>query len=424
MKITVNDDLALDEIGLGPHILPDKEIGFIEIGKWKRECRIRRFYTKDFHIPKDFFPHELPLELDYDWKETEDTLKLGPVIAFLVSNKIRLKGAIHSYKKYMEHYPDVRGLVFISTTKQIYEEDELMKGHYYNPISQEIDLVERSFPLADVIYKRCGSSRKGLFQRLSKKVKIFNWPNLNKLAQYNVFRNNDNLKGHFPKTIELRKMKTVDSMLQEFPTIYVKPINRAKAKGICTISKRGESYILTKETENQSMSRIELKQFLEGLKARGKYILQQAGPTIQNKNIVLRSIMQKNEKGDWTFTSGYSRIGKDGSVITNRMHTKEFLKLEESFKKYYDVSEQDANLIMDKLITICTDVCNGFDQAGLNFGDLAFDLMLDTNLHFWVIEVNNRHHNHRSPLLTIKDYEMYRRVITTPLLYAKYLSGF
>lgn len=426
MKIIVNEGLTNNEIGIPESILPDRETAIFELGQWKKEVLIKRLDTEDVHVSKDFFPYDIPLDLPYERKEKIETIKLGPVIAVIVPNRKREYAELCNYKKYMELYQQVNGLVFISSTNRIDFGKRVMRGYYYNPILKEIDPVERIFPFPDAVYKRCGSRKRRTFQMLSEMVnyKVFNWPNLNKMGQYRMFRNNESLFAHFPKTKRLRSINTVKGMLRDYPMIYLKPINGGKAKGIMALSKTGDSYIMTKESEKKELNNKELAMYIEQIKSNKQYIVQQAAPKVANKNIVLRAILQKNDVGEWVFSGGYTRIGIEGSDITNRIHTKEFMKLEDSFMKFYHMNDTEAKSFVELMVGTCKRICEGFDEAGINFGDLAFDLIVGPNLKIWIIEVNNRYHNHRSPLLTIQDREMYDRVISIPLLYAKYLAGF
>lgn len=427
MRIVVNNDLQENEIAISHNILPNKKNGTIEIGMWKKDVVINRIETEEeIHVPEGFFPFHVPLHLKYKWKETQGTLKLGPVIAFLVTDGKKKYSGIKRYKRYMSNYPRVNGIVFISTVEQTDFERNEMKGFFYDPVKKDFDPVERTFPFPDAVYRRCNFRKKSKYHLLSSKLnnKIFNGPVLNKYKQYQTFLKDKKVLSHFPNTKLLKSIKSVEEMLMKYSAVYMKPISSYKAKGIVTVCKKDDRYIITENTVKDVMTRKELIKYIKRLKKNKRYILQQAVPCIDEKNIVFRAIMQKNEENRWMFTGGYSRVGSEGSVVTNRLHTKEFLSIQECFQKYYQLSQSQADDFEKKLVETCLNVCRGFDKAKVNFGDLAFDIMVDHQLKIWVIEVNNRAHNHRSPLLTVKDRKLYRKVVSTPLLYAKYLSGF
>lgn len=427
MRIMVNKDLKENEIGLPENILQGETKGFIEIGKWKKEVNIKRLWTEHIHVPNGFCPYALPLEIPYKWLEEGNTLKLGPVIAYVVQGKKQGFNWNRRYRKYMKHYPSVKGLVFLTTHSRVDVENECMRGYYYNPEKREIDPVERTFPFPDAIYQRYPSARKKYSNSLREKVgnRIFNMPNLNKLEQYQILRHDKSLQTHFPTTKRLKSMKSIDNMLKKFDTIYIKPIHSREGKGIVTLKKIGKSlYKVTDMEEVKNLERNGLEDYINRMMKDKKYILQQAAPMIENKNIVLRSIMQKNNHNEWVLSGGYARIGSEGGIVTNRILTKEFLTLDDCFSQYYQLTEDERQKVIDSIIQICIDVCVGYEQAGIHFGDVAFDLIVGSDLKVWVIEVNNRSHNHRSTLMTLRDRHMYRKVVSTPLLYASFLSGF
>lgn len=427
MKIKINQNLKDNEIGINEKVLPGVDRGFLEIGKWKREVIFKRLKTEDVEVPMGFCPDDIPKHISYKWLEKGNTLKLGPVIAYIVQSKKEGFNWNRRYRKYMKYYQSVNGLIFFTTHSRVDMENEVMRGYYYNHEKREIDPVERTFPFPDAIYQRYPSSKKKYSERLREMVnnRIFNTPNLNKLEQFQILRNSKGLLSNFPTTKRLKSIKSIDYMLKKFGTIYIKPINSREGKGIVTLRKVGKNkYKLTDIDAVKTLERKGMEAYIKNIMRKKKYILQQAAPMIQNKNIVLRSIMQKNEQNEWVFSGGYARIGCDGGIVTNRIFTKEFLTLDDCFSHYYHLGENERKRLINSMIQICKDVCVGYEKAGISFGDVAFDLIVGTDLKVWVIEVNNRSHNHRSTLLTLRDRHMYRRVISTPLLYAKFLSGF
>jgi len=67
--------------------------------------------------------------------------------------------------------------------------------------------------------------------------------------------------------------------------------------------------------------------------------------------------------------------------------------------------------------------CEQLEQTGFRYGNLGFDIAIDTNNHIWIIEINNIYPDH-TIALDANDPLLYKTVMTTPLLYAKWLSGF
>lgn len=420
MKIVIDHGLTENEVALPDHLLRERTDGKIKVGQWEKEVIIQRTDKEAIVVNENFFPFHLPLELSYQMDEKEDTLRIGPIIAFLVTYKEKTYQEIKKYLPYMSLYHQVGGLVFITTVSQTNMSNKTMSGFFYLPHKHDFSHEVKTFPLPDAIFRRCNFYHRNEFQFFWEEMdgKIFNAPILDKYEQYETLKDGKGFS-YFPLTFRLDLlMDTMDDYLQSATSFYIKPTYRFQGKGIIYIKKLQNGYLMKTEKETKVVSKSQLMTILKSLFKR-KYIVQQAIEGKTNRNIAFRVIMQKNGHNEWEYSGGYARIGKIGSVITNRHSTKETMTIEKALEQFYQ-----APHIYEEMLKACFEVCEGFDEKGVHFGDLAFDVMVDYNLKVWVIEVNNRHHNHRSPLLTLKDVETYRKIIQTPLLYCKFLSQF
>lgn len=86
------------------------------------------------------------------------------------------------------------------------------------------------------------------------------------------------------------------------------------------------------------------------------------------------------------------------------------------------MNEDQVQKKLDELTLLSHLICRTFDQYGL-YGDVGIDLMVDQKGKVWVLEVNTLDTYHRFPL-RVREIDLYKKVIKTPLAYARFLAGF
>jgi hypothetical protein len=134
-------------------------------------------------------------------------------------------------------------------------------------------------------------------------------------------------------------------------------------------------------------------------------------------------IMQKDRSMQWSCSGIIAGLGKSESMGTNFLIVGYTLSCYEALKTVFRMNEKDTFLKQQEIINICIEVCKAHEKAMGNYGELAIDVLLDEEKNVWILEVNKTY-DHRFPLYSINDTEMYYRIITKPFEYAKALAGF
>ncbi|WP_043934160.1 YheC/YheD family endospore coat-associated protein [Bacillus sp. EB01] len=367
-------------------------------------------------------------EVDFKWRVERDTFYVGPVIAFIFNKQAKkiTSKRLRKLKKYTACYKDVGGLFIIASADSIDFENKTINGYYFYTGGPDIKgtWMPGRFPFPEVLFRR---GKAAALDQLSELMdgKAFNYPLLNKWELYDKLSDSPEVSHYFPETVQLQEKDRVVGMLGRFKCIYLKPAGGMKAAGIYTVTLEGDQYAV-KNVGNQTkhLDYGNFTAFLESLN-NTPYIAQQ--PIMNSdldRNIVFRVILQKNKEKTWKCSGTYARIGVKGSIATNRVLTDYFLPTSQALREVYKLSKKAARGKKQEIIGMCKKVCRELDDKNVHYGDVAFDVMVDSNLRVWIIELNNRSHNHNSPLKTIKDRKMYRRVVAAPLVYAGALAGF
>ncbi|ALC89729.1 hypothetical protein AM500_08070 [Bacillus sp. FJAT-18017] len=424
-------DLILPQC-LQNHFNETNETMTFAFGGFKKEVNVKfstNIGSESIGIHRQFAEaFSMLCEVDLKWRIERDTFHVGPVIAFIFNkqSKKMTPKRLRRLKKYTARYKDVGGLFIIASADSIDFKNKTIGGYYFNPGGPEKKETWESgiFPFPEVLYRR---GKAAALDQLSELMdeKVFNYPLLNKWELYDKLSDSPDVIHYFPETIQLQEKDRVFNMLGRFKCIYIKPSGGMKAAGIYTVTLEGEQYAV-KNVRNQTkhLDYGNFTAFLESLDNRPHLAQQPIMNSELNRNIVFRVILQKSEEKTWECAGTYARIGVKGSIATNRVLTDYFLPTSQALRKVYKLSKKAAKGKREELIGICKKVCRGLDEKNVHYGDVAFDVMVDSNLRVWIIEVNNRSHNHNSPLKTIKDRKMYRRIVAAPLVYAGALAGY
>lgn len=365
----------------------------------------------------------IPDDLKYEINTTEDSLSLGPVILYLISK--RLMKRLDKLKKRFENIASIKGLIIVSTASGINTKKNTITGYYLQSNTMESNWKEGIFPYPGAVFKRNGLPQdlnNDLFEKTNGRV--FNSQYFNKWDMWEWLSPNLFIRNHIPHTRELNHIANIYHMLDDYPSIYLKPANGSQGKGIIEIKRKNNQFQITDDkniaTEMEVIGSHPIIQSI--LKRNRKYIIQQGVPVKHDsRNVDFRIYMQKDETKQWKCTGLIARFAKPGSITTNLHHLDYLLPGKEALEKLFSLDQHDLELLEQKIVNICRDACQALDQYGC-FGDLAVDFILDNNLHVWILEMNKRY-GYKS-FSIMEESTLYSEIIRNPFLYASALAGF
>lgn len=83
--------------------------------------------------------------------------------------------------------------------------------------------------------------------------------------------------------------------------------------------------------------------------------------------------------------------------------------------------EEDAVKTENEMVIIVKAAIKIYEEKGMHIGDVAADLILDTNLHLWLLELQLNYGAEKGYLILP---ELFKDILVTPFKYAKALAGF
>lgn len=371
-------------------------------------------------------PDTLPYEVYID----NGNLYIGPVIAFVAaSHEYKLTAErINNITDYFMGYQDIKGLIFVCSGDRINRKYRAIEGYYYNPNGYDYKSRWQHgfFPYPDALFKKAKLDEK-IYEHLYSNIgnKIFNSINaLSKWKLWKLLSSNKSIKKHLPHTNKLKSFNSLEKMLNLYESVYLKPRNLSRGRGIIKVSKTKKEYLFIDRFNNKT--RIKNKnravKYVNKLIKR-KYIVQQAVPfKYNNRNVDFRVYMQKNCNMEWDCTGIVAKVGKKKSIVTNFHFRKYLLTGEETFKKLYGLNDKKRRKKELEIIKLCISACKIVEKNVGHLGDVAVDLIVDKNLKVWLLEIQVNYSVRRSA--SEFPPQLYRKIVTHPFEYGKFLGGF
>jgi hypothetical protein len=371
--------------------------------------------------PGLFSTFQIPTGLPYEVVIKGTEINIGPVIAIMLPKMISPKWL--SY--HLRYYSRIKGLIYVFTVKDIDTKTHTIRGYYYDPgpRNRHARWTIKRLPYPSAIYRRvfCRDIPQDLLKRVSGKV--FNSRTFNKWELWEWLSQDPSLREHLPYTAKLTKIKDLDIILDTFGSVYLKRIESQQATGMFMVWKSEQGYHFVDRDRNETfISTPEAFEFIENLRCQD-YIIQQAVPMRSEGRLVdFRVIMQKDRSQQWTCSGILARFGAKDSISTNFREAGQLKLGKAALEQVFQLTEQEAVDIEQKMKEICLQACSKIDQFGL-FGDVGFDVVVDPNRKIWILEIN-KCHDLQMPIYVPGNYPMFRQVMTKPIEFAKSLAGF
>jgi glutathione synthase/RimK-type ligase-like ATP-grasp enzyme len=427
--LAINEELAEDLK------LTKKKRGFVSFGTGKiyvdiqitRDSDKEEIYLSESVIKELHLPSYPILEV----KTKGNEIMLGPCIGILASHKYEdiTKRRLKEMAQDLMGYSRIHGAIIVFSLDKVDRAQLLVEGYCYNP--KEDSWEKGTFPYPLAIYRRSPMNDKWRNHFLSViGDAVFSNGSFDKWDMHQWFSVEPGIAGYLPETKPYYSKEDFVSMLEEHGVIYVKPAKGMKGFGVVRACKEGEkiSFDYREDDENKNIVTTndnELVEALERLFESGNHIIQQGLELINyDEGIVdFRCVMQKNEVSKWVCNGIIARIGAKESVVSNISSGGAALPGLELMNEALDLPRIEIYILKEKMISLCTKVCNALDEYGFNFGTLGLDIGIDKNYNIWLIEVNNRK-PHPAIALRANDIPAYYTILNGPLHYAKALAGF
>lgn len=364
------------------------------------------------------------------WKvrRAPDGIRFGPIIGIVCQNPPTLSPADSTWIRYFSALDG--GQLILIPPEGFDSIRRCVYGFTLSPNKTEWIPLEAPWP--DVLYVRTYPIEPTFqtFLETEYKNRYFNTTTrFNKWTVYQHLSPIEALKPYLPDTALLDNIpKQLRNWVNQYSTVYLKPLYGNKGKGIVKIScadpDRNSYRVQYRDGEHNVDQRLHpafpIQYILFLLMGTHPYLIQQGIPVPRKKDKIrdFRVLLQKKDDGHWHMTGLGGRQSAEGSIVTNLYNGGERIHL--------------ATLLQDDPLTrkeriqeikaLCLNAAFILEQQVGLLGELGFDLCIDQENRLWLLEVNAQ----PSKFLFTEFYSpaVAQNVHTAPLLYASYLCGF
>ena len=408
-------------------------IKIVKVGSWEKEMIIKVdealvgdiICLPTYLIGACGLPTELPCEL----LVCNHKIEIGPVIAMVAfrDKKEMTYKSLEKLKPRFLRYHQVNGLVFVCAANCIIPGADKIEGYCYNPNPQTArgQWIFGEFPFPNVVYKRVPIDT-NRFNYLASKVG-------NRVINSNFFLKADlaaecekdkEFASYFPHTEILRDEHQIRAIITKFQAAYIKPSNGSQGEGIYKVSfDQHERLKLIDRDKNIIIisNSNKLRNYL-GTWRKKEYIIQEAIHPINNKTIDFRVYVQKNGLKKWVCQGMIGRIAKIDTIITNLKYVDRVIEGQIAIQKLLHVERQEALELEQRIYDHCIGVCMEIDKRFGTYGDVAVDVIVDSSLRVWILEINKVYGY--NGVKKIKNKQLLDTLYSTPFDYAKAMAGF
>lgn len=352
------------------------------------------------------------------------------ILTLYMNNKKQLEER-HIYQKMIIEGQRLGLDIFVFTPMDVYDSKKMIHALVYDPKKRTWSRKWRSFP--NLIFDRCRIQRSKRFEQLRRfrsryaNLNYLNRPLRDKWTIYQILLKKSRFRSHLPRTLMFRSTADVFNLLNDYPSIYVKPINGTGGRGIARVEKlSNDMYLIQGRKKNrriipaQKLHKARLSAFLLNWRGSGRFLAQQ-GIQIKLPNGRVhdyRMLVQKNGQGEWDVTGCAGRIGAPRSVTSN-LHGGGHAVMMNSLLAQGITGEERRQEVRRTAERLSLEIAAYLEKTIGALCELALDLAIDKNGHVYVLEVNPK--PAREVFIQSGDSEAYRRAIIRPLEYALWL---
>lgn len=347
-----------------------------------------------------------------------------PVVAVLtIEDKAeQFRGNAANFRDLLRTGSELDFPVYVLAAKDLKLSAKRVKGYGYSP--EEKEWTRQWFPLPQVIYNRIPQREDERRPSVRKKIAaclkhpdihLFNPYFFNKRLLFNWLKKNQGTRTLVPRTRRMRSSRSLEEMLLQYHSLYLKPESGKAGKGIMLLQlDEGEikPYRLTIQGVKQRnivYRTAKLPLLWKRIKRETEktpYIVQQAIElaSYNGRQFDLRTLVQKNGKGSWLVTGIGARLAGYHRITT---HVPQGGSVEDPEKLLLPVFGQETTgYLMNRLRSNALLIAKQIEKAsGHQLGEMSMDLGIDTDGRIWFFEANAKPMKFDEPHIRKKSLE-------------------
>lgn len=415
----------------------DTKPDWVAFSTKRTPCRVMyKDVVETIEISEDLWealgiPHEACVHLLCQ----NSTLFIGPIIGIFTAGfteqPLRPIGErSRFFAKFLSVSDEVGAFCYVFGYHHIHWEDGTIDGYFYRKNGWQKVTV----PFPDVIYDRLPNRRteqlnnyRQTKQKLQKQYLIpwFNPGFFDKWKVHELLLSDCRANHYLPATHENPDCELIESMLETYRHVYLKPAKGSLGIGIHQIIKPKDKAGYFCRFYDGEINRLRRFESIEALvrqqlpNGRLEHLLIQQGIDLlqwENRAVDFRVHSNKNEEGKWKISTIAAKAAGPGSVTTHIKYGGEVKMVEDIFGDE-DAKEKAVAKLRQAALTISSVIEQKMEET---IGEIGFDIGIDRRGQVWLFEANAKPGRHIFTHPKLKNADELTRKL--PLDFAVFLA--
>ncbi|MCH5586496.1 YheC/YheD family protein [Shimazuella sp. AN120528] len=233
---------------------------------------------------------------------------------------------------------------------------------------------------------------------------------ISKIGNAQILSSNYYVSSHIPEYHPLTK-SSLQSMLNKYPTIYVKPNNSCQGKGVIRIERKSNGYLVKPRDRNKTLHKNTIESLMRCIrreKMNRPYLVQQgiASYTKNGRLFDIRTHLLRIH-GEWEMGAIIGRVASKRGVATNAYSGGTPVPIRPLLKDHLGLSEEESEGYIAQLTTLSLEATQTFSKEFPKWTEFGLDIGVDEKGHLWIYEINIK----PGMLVFRKDQPSYQRIM-------------
>ncbi|WP_143270570.1 YheC/YheD family protein [Anaerobranca californiensis] len=212
---------------------------------------------------------------------------------------------------------------------------------------------------------------------------------LNKLTAYNMIVADGRFNEYIIPYRPLDNLDALLKFLELYGKVIVKLVSGSYGQSIILVEQYNDYYKLSEGQKSVLANKHDFLAFINKLVKNGQFVVQQyiKSRTLANAPFDIRVRLVKNREGKWTIVKIYPRVGDINAIATNIASGAAMKEWDIFFKNNFP--HEDFEKTNQRLQKFSIEFSRCFQEMIKdNLDDIGLDIAIDSNMKFWLIEVN------------------------------------
>ncbi|HEY0828839.1 MAG TPA: YheC/YheD family protein [Bacilli bacterium] len=245
---------------------------------------------------------------------------------------------------------------------------------------------------------------------------------MGKLELFKLFHKDPFIRRYLPSTV-LCNLLTLKSYLLKYKTVFIKPVNGNKGRGVIKAWKENGKYAYVIERGNPIYCSNTAEMFQKLRLAKKTHVIQQ-GITlakIHGRPFDVRLMMMRDRKKNWKYTGMLAKVAGRRSIITNVARGHGYAEtVGTALSQSLGSDKNKIARIKNEIIRLGYRCNRVYDRHCYDW-QIGYDIGIDHRGKIWLIEANPRDPSH---ILfdRLKNKSMYRRIQHMTFVYKHHVG--